>query len=157
GRTSDPRQIRPAWARDVARRVRSGRGDPVPRRRCKRATSPGSAGCCSALLTRRSPPLSPARPLARPRSASRMRPAALTRAACSNKQRLGEYDYRGRTLAVATIAPPHPEVFSGASLARVDANDPIELVLRAGSEAVREVSAHRAREKLDRVARDVDV
>lgn len=83
--------------------------------------------------------------------------AALTLAACSNKQRLGEYDYRGRTLAVATIAPPHPEVFSGASFAHVDADDPIELVLRAGSEAVREVSAQKAREKLDRVARDVDV
>src|SRR5690606_9280773 len=60
--------------------------------------------------------------------------------ACSNKQRLGEYDFRGRTLAVVTIAPAHPEVFSGASFARVDADDPVELVLRAGSEAVREVS-----------------
>lgn len=81
----------------------------------------------------------------------------LTVPGCSNKQRLGEYDYRGRTLAVVTIAPPHPEVFSGASFARVDPNDPIGLVLRAGSEAAREVSASRAREKLDRVARDVDV
>src|SRR5690554_4820268 len=91
------------------------------------------------------------------RSASLIALAALTLPACSNKQRLGEYDFRNRTLAVVTIAPPHPEVFSGASLGRVDPDDAVGLLLRAGSEAVREVSAYRVREKLERAAREVDV
>ncbi|HEX7090542.1 MAG TPA: hypothetical protein VF192_10450 [Longimicrobiales bacterium] len=101
--------------------------------------------------------MSRARPHRLARSASLIALAVLTLSACSNKQRLGEYDFRGRTLAVVTIAPPHPDVFSGASLGRVDPDDAVGLLLRAGTEAVREVSAYRVREKLERAAREVDV
>lgn len=77
-------------------------------------------------------------------------------AACSSKQRLGEYDYRGRSLAVVSIAPAYPEVLGGAAL-RVDTDRPIAALLRVGSEVVREVQKHQIRPRLDSAAVRVDV
>lgn len=76
---------------------------------------------------------------------------------CSNRQRLAEYDFRGRTLTVVTIAPPHPEVFSGASLRGVDTDNALGMLIRVGAEIAREAGAEQAREKLDRAAEEVDV
>jgi hypothetical protein len=82
--------------------------------------------------------------------------AAVSATGCSSKQRLGQYDFRGRTLAVVTIGPSHPEMLGGLSF-RVDADNPLETLIRAGSEVAREAQAQRARPKLAEAARRVDV
>lgn len=100
----------------------------------------------------------------RRRSIRRRRPAAvlgvaiatLLLAACSNKQRLGEYDYRGRSLALVTIAPPHPEVLTGMDV-DVDTDNPVASLIRAGAEIAREASVANARTRLDSAAAAVDV
>jgi hypothetical protein len=76
--------------------------------------------------------------------------------ACSSKQRLGEYDYRNRSLAVVSIAPAYPEVLGGAAL-RVDPDRPLDALLRVGSEIAREVQKHQIRPRLDSAAVRVDV
>lgn len=76
--------------------------------------------------------------------------------ACSSKQRLGEYDYRNRSLAVVSIAPAHPEVLGGAAL-RLDTDRPLDALLRVGSEIAREVQKHQIRPRLDSAAVAVDV
>lgn len=82
--------------------------------------------------------------------------AAVIVVGCSNKQRLGQYDFRSRTLAVATIAPPHPEIFSGLYL-DVDHTRPIQSILRVGSTIARNVAVEGARERLDSAATAVNV
>ncbi|MGH7445011.1 MAG: hypothetical protein ACREKM_09050 [Longimicrobiales bacterium] len=77
-------------------------------------------------------------------------------AGCSNKQRLGQYDFRNRTLAVATVAPPHADVFSGLYL-DVDRSRPIESILRVGSGVARQVAVEGARARVDSAAAEVDV
>ena len=54
--------------------------------------------------------------------------AAASFAACGPKHRLHEYDFRGRSVAVATIAPPHPEVVTDADLG-IDREDPLGSLL----------------------------
>ncbi len=76
--------------------------------------------------------------------------------ACSHAQHLGEYDFRGRTLSAATIAPAYPEILSGMRL-HVDGDDPVRAVLRVSSEIAREASARDMRARLDRAASAVDV
>jgi hypothetical protein len=75
---------------------------------------------------------------------------------CGSKHRLAEYDFRGRTLAVVTLAPPYPEILSGTNL-DTKADSPLEKVLRVGSEIAREASARRLRARLDSAATAVDV
>lgn len=77
-------------------------------------------------------------------------------AGCSNKQNLGEYDFRDRTLAVVTIAPPHPEVLTDMDV-DVDTSNPLGSVLSAGAEIARQVSASEVRPRLDSAAMNVDV
>ena len=94
-------------------------------------------------------------------STPRLRPAALTLlalvlAGCSSKQRLGEYDYRNRTLAVTTIAPAHPDVFSGLRV-DVDESRPIETIVRTGGNVAREAAALKTRARLDSAAARVSV
>ena len=75
---------------------------------------------------------------------------------CSNKQRLGEYDFRSRTLGITTIAPAQPQVFSGLAL-RVDERRPLETIIRVGSGVAREVSVTKVRARLDSAGRRLDV
>lgn len=83
--------------------------------------------------------------------------AALVSTSCGgSKHRLAEYDFRGRTLAVVTIAPPYPEVLSSTSL-DPKTDNPVEAILRVGSEIAREASARRVRARLDSAAKAVDV
>lgn len=82
--------------------------------------------------------------------------AATALAACGPKHRLHEYDFRGRTVAVATIAPPHPEVISNSDL-DIDREDPLGSLLRVGSELVRESEAIRLKARMDSAAAAVDV
>jgi hypothetical protein len=76
--------------------------------------------------------------------------------ACSSKQRLHQYDFRGRTLGLVAFGPAHPEVLGGMSL-RVDTDDPVDALVRIGSEAAREVQAQRVRPRLSEAAARVDV
>ncbi|MEX1184750.1 MAG: hypothetical protein WEF86_16205 [Gemmatimonadota bacterium] len=75
---------------------------------------------------------------------------------CSSKQRLGEYDYRNRSLAVVSMAPAYPEVLGGAAF-HVDTDRPLTSLLRVGSEIAREVQKHQVRPRLDSAAVAVDV
>lgn len=77
-------------------------------------------------------------------------------ASCSSRQRLGEYEYRGRTLALVSFAPAHPEVLGGAAF-RADPERPLESLLRMGSEIAREIQKHQVRPRLDSAAVAVDV
>jgi ABC-type uncharacterized transport system auxiliary subunit len=82
--------------------------------------------------------------------------AALLLSACSGKQRLGQYDFRDRSLGVVTLAPAHPEVLTGASF-RIDPEQPRETLIRLGTEIAREASAYQVRSRLDAAAANVDV
>ncbi|HEX6941094.1 MAG TPA: hypothetical protein VF158_16875 [Longimicrobiales bacterium] len=82
--------------------------------------------------------------------------AALAVAACGPKNHLHEYDFRGRNLAVTTIAPPYPEIDAGSDLS-VDREKPLESLLRVSSEIVRESEAEKLRARLDSAAAAVDV
>lgn len=78
-------------------------------------------------------------------------------AACGGpKHRLHEYDFRGRSIAVATIAPPHPEIVADSDL-DVDRENPLGSLLRVGSEIVRESEARRLQARMDSAAAAVDV
>lgn len=81
---------------------------------------------------------------------------SLVTVACSSKQRLGQYDFRGRSLGIVTLGPAHPEVLSGLSV-RIDADNPAETLVRVGSEIAREVQAQRVRPRLAAAAASVDV
>jgi hypothetical protein len=75
---------------------------------------------------------------------------------CSSKQRLGEYQFRGKTLGIVTFGAAHPEVFGGLSLG-VDVDNPVEALVRIGSEAAREVQVQRVRPRMREAAARVDV
>lgn len=75
---------------------------------------------------------------------------------CAATQHLGEYDFRQKTLAVSTLAPPYPEVLSNLWVS-VDRESPLRSLIRAGAEIARHVSAEEARTRLDSAAVQVDV
>jgi hypothetical protein len=74
---------------------------------------------------------------------------------CSGN-RLDEYDFRNRTLGVATIAPPYPEVLSEMHVG-VDAEHPVLSLLKTGAAVAREVSVRDFETRLDSAAQKVDV
>lgn len=92
----------------------------------------------------------------RPTGAAILIAAVPLLSACSHAQHLGEYDFRGRTISAATIAPAQPEVLSGMRL-HVDPDDPVRAVLRVSTEIAREATAQDVRSRLDRAASAVDV
>ncbi len=76
--------------------------------------------------------------------------------ACASAGRLGEYDFRDRSLAAVTTTPPRPQVFTQ------DFWDPqdrswLERALRVGSEIARDVQADKAQERIEAAAENVDV
>lgn len=77
-------------------------------------------------------------------------------AGCSNKQRLGQYDFRSRTLAVATVAPQHADVFSSLYV-DLDRSKPIESILRVSSGVARQIAIEDARTRIDSAAAAFDV
>jgi hypothetical protein len=82
--------------------------------------------------------------------------AAVAAGACSNKQRLPEYDFRNRSLAVVTVAPPRPEIL-GSGYSRVRGDDALERILGLGSAIALEVSAQQAMPRLQNAATTVNV
>ncbi len=81
---------------------------------------------------------------------------AVVLSSCSSNQRLAQYDFRNRTLSVATVAPPYPEVLSEMHLG-VDTQHPVLSLLKAGAEMAREVSVRDFETRLDSAAQEVDV
>lgn len=75
---------------------------------------------------------------------------------CSSNQRLAQYDFRNRTMGVATIAPPYPEVLSEMHVS-MDAQHPVLSILKAGAEVAREVSVRDFETRLDSAAQKVNV
>ena len=84
---------------------------------------------------------------------------ALTLGACVHTGRLAEYDFRDRTVAVVTTAPPQPQVFTGDWFLEEEGEEGgfLRAIFRIGTEIVREVQAHEARQRLDEAAAAVDV
>lgn len=76
--------------------------------------------------------------------------------ACGGGHRLAEYDFAGGTLALVDPGTPRPVLLTGD--VDVDTDEgALEAVLDAGSRAAKEVSARKARARLDSAARRVDM
>ena len=89
---------------------------------------------------------------------------ALALGACVHTGRLAEYDFRNQTMAVVTNTPPRPEIFTGDWFQDEgedneggDSGGILRFLFRLGSEIVREVEAHEARQRLDEATESVDV
>lgn len=76
--------------------------------------------------------------------------------ACASSNRLHEFDYAGRTLAVVSDVPVRPEVLTGPLFVGRSGN-PIRDAVRAGAQVVRAVEARAVQERLDSAATLVDV
>lgn len=81
---------------------------------------------------------------------------AVSLVGCGGGNRLGDYTYTGRSLAVVYDFPPHPEVLTG-SYFPGHPRDPVHAILRAGSRIATEIEARRVRGRLDSAATLVDV
>jgi len=75
---------------------------------------------------------------------------------CASAGKLGEYDFRNRSVAVVALNTPRPEILTNEEL-DVDLKSPLQTMLRIGADLVKEVEASRARPRLDSAARTVDV
>jgi hypothetical protein len=78
-----------------------------------------------------------------------------TAAACGGRHHLGDYDFGGRTVAVASFPAPGPELRTrnyGSS-----SEDALGAVLAAGGRVAREMEGRKARARLDSAASRIDV
>jgi hypothetical protein len=75
-------------------------------------------------------------------------------AACGPKHRLAHYDFTGRTLAVTHFPAPATELIMARHAGGGD--DPVAVVVSAGSRIAMEVEGRRARARLDSAATRVD-
>jgi hypothetical protein len=75
---------------------------------------------------------------------------------CVSAGRLGEHDFRGRSLGVVPLGTPRPEILTNDEL-EVDLQDPVRTLFRVGADLVKEVEAARARPRLQAAAEDADV
>jgi hypothetical protein len=77
-------------------------------------------------------------------------------AGCASAGRLAEYDFRDRSVAVVTIAPAHPDVFTHGDLWLGDRSF-AEAVVRVAAGIARHREAEDARVRLDSAVAAVDV
>ena len=82
--------------------------------------------------------------------------ALLVLAGCGASNRLADYDFRGRTVAVVSDIPPYPEVVTG-DFVDADNQSLLATIVHAGSIVAREAQAHKARKRLGEAVRHVDV
>jgi hypothetical protein len=75
---------------------------------------------------------------------------------CASAGRLGEYDFQDRPVAVVTVAPPRPDVFTDDDL-WFGGGSLLEVAVRVASDIARDVQAERARARLDSAVAVVDV
>ena len=75
---------------------------------------------------------------------------------CASAGRLGEYDFRDRPVAVVTIAPPHPDVFTEGEF-WLGRRSLAEAIVRVAGEIIREGEAEHARARLDSAVIQVNV
>ncbi len=80
----------------------------------------------------------------------------LSLSACASAGRLAEYEFRGRSLAVVSTLPPHPQVIIE-DLPEFEQRSWWEALIRAGTEVVRDAQAEGVGEKMARAAQTVDV
>lgn len=83
----------------------------------------------------------------------------LSQVACAHTGRLAEYDFTDRALAVVTVVPARPDVFTGDWLEGADdeGGSLLGSILRVGGEVVREVEAHQARGRLMEASEGLDL
>ena len=105
------------------------------------------------------------RPLRRTRSGSRAASriaaslvvlAAAAWTACGGGHRLAEYDFAGGTLGLVDLGTPRPVLLTGDVDVETD-EGALGAILDAGSRAAKEVSARKARARLDSAADRVDM
>jgi ABC-type uncharacterized transport system auxiliary subunit len=77
-------------------------------------------------------------------------------AACGGHHHLEQYNFSGRTLALAYIEPPSPELLHGWYKVRPSDNT-MQAIVRAGASVAKEVEARRASARLDSAALRVNV
>jgi hypothetical protein len=75
---------------------------------------------------------------------------------CRGTGRLAEYDFRDRTLAIAWVDAPEPRVLTSPIFLEHPDN-PVHLLLSAGTSIAKEVEATKARARLDSAVAIVDV
>lgn len=80
---------------------------------------------------------------------------ALVTTACGGRHHLGEYDFRGHSLAVVPLPAPSPELYTGS--ADINSENPLIAVIEAGSAVAVGLEARRARARLDSAAANVDI
>lgn len=81
----------------------------------------------------------------------------LAAVACAHGNRLADFEYRDRTLAVVSDVPRRPEVLSGPYFFEGRSGDPIRDIVRVGARIVREAEAIAVQERLDSAATLIDV
>ena len=83
----------------------------------------------------------------------------LVLSACASAGRLGDYDFRDRSLAVVMVAPPRPAIFTGStpSIMGDDATPSLEAIITAGSQILKGAEAAKLQERMDEAMADMDV
>jgi hypothetical protein len=76
--------------------------------------------------------------------------------ACGGGHHLSEYPFSSRTLAVVYVAPPSPVLLTSYYDLRHSQN-PVEAVVRAGADVVREREGRRAHARLDSATARIDI
>lgn len=80
---------------------------------------------------------------------------AVLAAGCASAGRLGEYDFRDRSLAVVNVAPPAPHIDTGDDM-EIDTRDWAGTAARVGASIFKEGMAERARARLDTASSSLD-
>ncbi len=80
----------------------------------------------------------------------------LSQAACASAGRIGEYDFRDRTVAVVAVIPPRPYVDTGGDVDLTGMNA-VGALLKIGTSVYKESQAGTLRERLDSARTHVDL
>jgi hypothetical protein len=75
---------------------------------------------------------------------------------CASSGKLGEYEFRDRTISVVALGNPRPEVLTNPEL-ELNFSNPLQAALRIGADLLKEVEAARARPRLEAAATKADV